>query len=93
MSIRKKKISDYPSANSLKGLWTLGYEAVNGFRKTCKVSLEFIYNIVKKAEDAADAVQKVAEQNEFLEEEDFDHLVETGKIDHDKTYFTYEEQQ
>ena len=56
MGIKKKKISDFPEANSMTGLWTLGYNIVDGIRKSVRIGLDFL----KKAEDAALNAAKLA---------------------------------
>lgn len=60
--MKKVKISELPLYNSLKGLFTLGTDKDN---RSVKVSLEFIETTteaaVKKANDAAAAAKKTAE--------------------------------
>lgn len=68
MAVKKKKISEYDAANSLVGLWTLGYSISNGLRKTVRVSLEFIKtafdNVVKATSDAIAATNASKSQTE-----------------------------
>ena len=59
MPLRKKKISELPLANSLKGLYTIGYKIIDGIKTSVKVSLEDIQtayqdvvNAIKKSEEA-----------------------------------------
>ena len=60
MPLRKKKISELPLADSLKGLYTIGYKIIDGIKTSVKVSLEDIQtayqdvvNAIKKSEEAA----------------------------------------
>lgn len=55
----KKKISELPLADSLKGLYTIGYKIIDGIKTSVKVSLEDIQtayqdvvNAIKKSEEA-----------------------------------------
>jgi hypothetical protein len=59
MPLRKKKISELPLADSLKGLYTIGYKIIDGIKTSVKVSLEDIQtayqdivNAIKKSEEA-----------------------------------------
>ena len=56
MPIRKKKISDLTLADSLKGLYTIGYKVVGGVKTSVKVGLEYIQvvyeDVVKATQDA-----------------------------------------
>lgn len=59
MPIRKKKISELPLADSLKGLYTIGYKIIDGIKTSVKVSLEDIQtayqdvvNAVRNSEEA-----------------------------------------
>lgn len=63
MPIRKKKISDLTLADSLKGLYTIGYKVVDGVKISVKVGLEYIqvaYEDVVKATRDAIAAAKAA---------------------------------
>ncbi len=42
MPLIKKKISEFPLADSLKGLYTIGYKIIDGIKTSVKVSLEDI---------------------------------------------------
>jgi hypothetical protein len=60
MPLIKKKISELPLADSLKGLYTIGYKIIDGIKTSVKVSLEDIQtayqdvvNAIKKSEEAA----------------------------------------
>lgn len=60
MPLRKKKISELPLVESLKGLYTIGYKIIDGIKTSVKVSLEDIQiayqdvvNAIKKSEEAA----------------------------------------
>lgn len=59
MPLIKKKISELPLADSLKGLYTIGYKIIDGIKTSVKVSLEDIQtayqdvvNAIKKSEEA-----------------------------------------
>lgn len=59
MPLIKKKISEFPLADSLKGLYTIGYKIIDGIKTSVKVSLEDIQtayqdvvNAIKKSEEA-----------------------------------------
>lgn len=59
MQLIKKKISELPLADSLKGLYTIGYKIIDGIKTSVKVSLEDIQtayqdvvNAIKKSEEA-----------------------------------------
>ena len=43
----KKKISELPLADSLKGLYTIGYKIIDGIKTSVKVSLEDIQTAYK----------------------------------------------
>lgn len=62
MPIRKKKISDLTLADSLKGLYTIGYKVVGGVKTSVKVGLEYIQvayeDVVKATQDAISAANK-----------------------------------
>lgn len=60
MALNKKKISDYPIADSLVGLWTLGYSAVDGIKKSFRVSLEFLKNAADRATLSAQSADTAA---------------------------------
>lgn len=60
MALNKKKISDYPIADSLVGLWTLGYSAVDGIKKSFRVSLEFLKNAADRADASAQNANNAA---------------------------------
>ncbi len=63
MPIRKKKISDLTLADSLKGLYTIGYKVVDGVKISVKVGLEYIqvaYEDVVQATRDAIAAAKAA---------------------------------
>ncbi|MEZ3441536.1 hypothetical protein [Alistipes sp.] len=60
MALNKKKISDYPIADSLMGLWTLGYSAVDGIKKSFRVSLEFLKNAADRATSSAQSADTAA---------------------------------
>ena len=63
MPIRKKKISDLTLADSLKGLFTIGYKIVNGVKISVRIGLEYIqvaYEDVVKATQDAIAAAKTA---------------------------------
>lgn len=60
MPLIKKKISELPLADSLKGLYTIGYKIIDGIKTSVKVSLEDIQtayqdvvNAIKKSEEAS----------------------------------------
>lgn len=61
MPIRKKKISDLTLADSLKGLYTIGYKVVGGVKTSVKVGLEYIQvayeDVVKATQDAISAAK------------------------------------
>lgn len=61
MPIRKKKISDLTLADSLKGLYTIGYKVVGGVKISVKVGLEYIQvayeDVVKATQDAISAAK------------------------------------
>lgn len=87
MAIKKVKISELPLADTLKGLYTIGVDALN---RSVKVSLEFVEKAVDKANAAADKAQKAAEQDVFLSEKEYESLIVK---DSEKTYFTYEDEE
>ena len=49
MAIKKKKISEFPLAHSLKGLYTIGVGKNN---QSTKVSLEFVQDAANSANEA-----------------------------------------
>lgn len=61
MPIRKKKISDLTLADSLKGLYTIGYKVVGGVKTSVKVGLEYIQvayeDVLKATQDAISAAK------------------------------------
>lgn len=67
MPLIKKKISEFPLADSLKGLYTIGYKIIDGIKTSVKVSLEDIQtayqdvvNAIKKSEDATSNANNAA---------------------------------
>lgn len=87
MALKKIKISELPLADTLKGLYTIGLDALN---QSVKVSLEFVEKAANKAMEAADKATKAAEQDVFLSEKEYESL----KVkDSEKTYFTYEDEE
>lgn len=61
MPIKKKKISELTLADSLKGLYTIGYKVVDGVKASVKVGLEYIQaayeDVVKATNDANQATE------------------------------------
>ena len=67
MPLIKKKISEFPLADSLKGLYTIGYKIIDGIKTSVKVSLEDIQtayqdvvNAIKKSEEATSNANNAA---------------------------------
>ena len=67
MPLIKKKISELPLADSLKGLYTIGYKIIDGIKTSVKVSLEDIQtayqdvvNAIKKSEEATSNANNAA---------------------------------
>lgn len=67
MQLIKKKISELPLADSLKGLYTIGYKIIDGIKTSVKVSLEDIQtayqdvvNAIKKSEEATSNANNAA---------------------------------
>lgn len=67
MQLIKKKISEFPLADSLKGLYTIGYKIIDGIKTSVKVSLEDIQtayqdvvNAIKKSEEATSNANNAA---------------------------------
>ena len=67
MPLRKKKISELPLADSLKGLYTIGYKIIDGIKTSVKVNLEDIQtayqdvvNAIKKSEEATSNANNAA---------------------------------
>jgi hypothetical protein len=54
MGLVKKKISELTLADSLKGLYTIGYQVIGGVRTSVRVSLEFIQTAYEKLVTATD---------------------------------------
>lgn len=57
---QKIKISDLPSSVSFRGLWTLGYQNVDGKKTSVKVSLDEIRTAYENAVSAATAAREAA---------------------------------
>ena len=53
MTIKKRKLSDYPESKSLVGLWTIGYNLSGGVKQTVRVGLEFIKTVIDNAIDSS----------------------------------------
>lgn len=87
MALKKIKISELPLADTVKGLYTIGVDALN---RSVKVSLEFVKKAADKADAAADKAQKAAEQDVYLSETEYENL---AVKDREKTYFTYEDEE
>ncbi|WP_018667553.1 phage upper tail fiber protein [Bacteroides gallinarum] len=72
MPIKKKKISELTLADSLKGLYTIGYKVVDGVKTSVKVGLEYIQaayeDVVKATNDAKQATTDVRELEATVEE-------------------------
>jgi hypothetical protein len=71
MPLIKKKISELPLADSLKGLYTIGYKIIDGIKTSVKVSLEDIQtayqdvvNAIKKSEEATSNANNAASNAE-----------------------------
>lgn len=71
MPLIKKKISEFPLADSLKGLYTIGYKIIDGIKTSVKVSLEDIQtayqdvvNAIKKSEEATSNANNAASNAE-----------------------------
>lgn len=67
MPLIKKKISELPLADSLKGLYTIGYKIIDGIKTSVKVNLEDIQtayqdvvNAIKKSEEATSNANNAA---------------------------------
>lgn len=67
MPLIKKKISELPLADSLKGLYTIGYKIIDGIKTSVKVNLEDIQtayqdvvNAIKKSEGATSNANNAA---------------------------------
>lgn len=67
MQLIKKKISELPLADSLKGLYTIGYKIIDGIKTSVKVNLEDIQtayqdvvNAIKKSEEATSNANNAA---------------------------------
>lgn len=67
MPLIKKKISELPLADNLKGLYTIGYKIIDGIKTSVKVSLEDIQtayqdvvNAIKKSEEATSNANNAA---------------------------------
>ena len=67
MPLIKKKISEFPLDDSLKGLYTIGYKIIDGIKTSVKVSLEDIQtayqdvvNAIKKSEEATSNANNAA---------------------------------
>jgi hypothetical protein len=87
MALKKIKISELPLADTLKGLYTIGIDALN---RSVKVSLEFVKKAADRANEAADKAQKAAEQDIFLSETEYEDL---EVKDSEKIYYTYEDEE
>lgn len=71
MPLIKKKISELPLADSLKGLYTIGYKIIDGIKTSVKVNLEDIQtayqdvvNAIKKSEGATSNANTAASNAE-----------------------------
>lgn len=67
MPLIKKKISEFPLADSLKGLYTIGYKIIDGIKTSVKVSLgdiqtayQDVVNAIKKSEEATSNANNAA---------------------------------
>lgn len=58
MPIKKKKISELTLANSLKGLYTIGYTLMDGVKISVRVGLEYIQTVYDKLLKVIDEAEK-----------------------------------
>lgn len=93
MPLIKKKISELPLADSLKGLYTIGYKIIDGIKTSVKVSLEDIQtayqdvvNAIKKSEEATRNANNAASNAEEKAEAANTAAQDAEKVANNPTY-------